>query len=510
MNPQKTLPILLCSLLVNSLGALNQQWAYTTGGLVFSSPAMAADGTVYIGSRDNALHALSPDGQLRWTFPTGDWVDSTPTVSDDGTIYFGSWDNCLYALDPDGNELWRYETGSAIISAPLLLQDKVVVGSIDGFCYALDASTGAFAWAYLVDAEVESPPIATPEGTIYLGARDNTVHALDLDTGQALWVTDLSSLNVGFPRPTNQDRLVAGLALASDGLILCPSGDGLLYALDSSDGALAWVFDATAEIDSQPVVDAQGHIYFGCRDGLLYCIDVDGFYRWSALVGQVYYAAPALGRDNAVYIVGDDPANNGSLLYRFDTSGGFLDGLAFSAPNDASPLLTPDGYLYLAFFDGKLVQLNPEDPPAEGPWPLYRQGPRNLAHHDTYYRPFHQWVVDCLGQDALLDLDHLDDADGDGIGLLGEFVMGMNPTLADAPTLMTQWQEDALQHEVWANVTALDVVIRGQSATTLEDLGTSSTVPTEGEIHHGFQHLNFSAPLGPHRSSHARWHFELY
>ena len=78
----------------------NWETPYSTGGTIFSSPAIAADGTVYIGSNDNKLHAINSDGSSKWTFTTGDWVDSTPAIGADGTVYFGSWDNQLYAIDP--------------------------------------------------------------------------------------------------------------------------------------------------------------------------------------------------------------------------------------------------------------------------------------------------------------------------------------------------------------------------------------------------------------------------
>lgn len=41
------------------------KWSYTTGDNVFSSAAIAADGTVYIGSLDNKLYAFNPDGTLK-------------------------------------------------------------------------------------------------------------------------------------------------------------------------------------------------------------------------------------------------------------------------------------------------------------------------------------------------------------------------------------------------------------------------------------------------------------
>ena len=90
------IPVLMATALTY-MGVANPiaNWSnpYSTGGTIFSSPTIATDGTVYIGSNDNKLHALNSDGSAKWTFTTGDWVDSTPAIGADGTVYFGSWDN---------------------------------------------------------------------------------------------------------------------------------------------------------------------------------------------------------------------------------------------------------------------------------------------------------------------------------------------------------------------------------------------------------------------------------
>jgi hypothetical protein len=66
---------------------------------VYSSPAIGADGTVYVGSYDTKVYALDgATGQKRWEFTTGDWVYSSPAIGADGTVYVGSDDNKVYAL----------------------------------------------------------------------------------------------------------------------------------------------------------------------------------------------------------------------------------------------------------------------------------------------------------------------------------------------------------------------------------------------------------------------------
>ena len=44
-----------------------QKWSFTTGGGVISSPAIGADGTIYVGSVDGQLYVLNPDGTQKWS-----------------------------------------------------------------------------------------------------------------------------------------------------------------------------------------------------------------------------------------------------------------------------------------------------------------------------------------------------------------------------------------------------------------------------------------------------------
>ena len=72
---------------------------YGRGSVYSSSPALGADGAIYVGSCDDNLYALNPDGSLKWQYTTGKPVKSSPAIGVDGTIYVGSDDKYLYAID---------------------------------------------------------------------------------------------------------------------------------------------------------------------------------------------------------------------------------------------------------------------------------------------------------------------------------------------------------------------------------------------------------------------------
>ena len=72
-------------------------WNYTTGGGIWSSPAVAS-GFVFVGSGDNRVYALNAQtGDLEWSYETNGAIYSSPAILD-GVAYVGSTDNSLYAI----------------------------------------------------------------------------------------------------------------------------------------------------------------------------------------------------------------------------------------------------------------------------------------------------------------------------------------------------------------------------------------------------------------------------
>ena len=63
------------------------KWDFGINDAGPSSPAIASDGTIYVGSNDRKLYAVKPDGTKKWEFETGDRVQSSPAVDSDG----GPW-----------------------------------------------------------------------------------------------------------------------------------------------------------------------------------------------------------------------------------------------------------------------------------------------------------------------------------------------------------------------------------------------------------------------------------
>jgi len=125
---------------INPNGTL--KWLRDLYGDVDSSPAIGSDGTIYVGSDKNDIFAWNSDGSIKWVYPTRNDVNSSPAIGDDGTVFVGSDDGFLYALNTDGTEKWKYESGNAIGSSPTIISDGIIyVGSSDGSLLAIGSKS---------------------------------------------------------------------------------------------------------------------------------------------------------------------------------------------------------------------------------------------------------------------------------------------------------------------------------------------------------------------------------
>lgn len=157
----------------SSNGTLKWKTAAIFG--VYNS-AVAADGTVYVGSTNGKLYAFAPNGTQKWTFQSQSKVTTAPAIAPDGTVYFGSQDTNLYALDPTGHVKWRYRTAGPIYSAPTLGADgSVIISAWPGILTALDSLNGTVEWTRALSAGMYSAPIIDQAGSIYALTTDGVL-----------------------------------------------------------------------------------------------------------------------------------------------------------------------------------------------------------------------------------------------------------------------------------------------------------------------------------------------
>jgi outer membrane protein assembly factor BamB len=216
------------------------------------------------------------------------------TIGRDGTIYASGFGD-LYALDPiSGIVKWRTDIGSVGGSTPAVASDGRLYWGFDD-TFAVVTTTGQIIGG-LTDltslSGFYSDPAVAPDGNIYvmhLGLWSFT------PSGTLRWVHPFDNL-----------FLDAAPALGSDGTIYT-AADGDIYAF-TANGTVKWHHPINTSTSS-PTVGADGTIYIGNNESILYAFAPDGTQKWSfasdeTRIGPGFtaiYGAPAIGPDNTIY-----------------------------------------------------------------------------------------------------------------------------------------------------------------------------------------------------------------
>ncbi|HEX7370612.1 MAG TPA: outer membrane protein assembly factor BamB [Rhodanobacteraceae bacterium] len=190
-----------------------------------------------------------------------------PTYAD-GKLYLISTNGKIEALDAaTGKTLWKQSarTGDGIwpfkhkkpgpdaryAGGPTVLGNLLVVGTLDGHVYAMDAATGKQLWSAEVDDEVISPP-AIDAGTVYVRTNSGYIYALDANSGERKWVNDQANVPLLSLRGN-------GPLLATHGIVMFGSDDGDIVSLRGDTGAVQWKLPITKGLgrsDIQKLNDA--------------------------------------------------------------------------------------------------------------------------------------------------------------------------------------------------------------------------------------------------------------
>lgn len=283
------------------------RWRHPTSDLVWGSPALGPGGVAYVGSDDDHLYAFDlADGSVRWTFTAGPCRVATGvgpegarcdvdgvTVAPDGTVYAGA--DGLYALAPDGKLKWKFSPSvTHCASTPAVGPDGTIyVGCQDDALYAVGPD-GLLRWSFRTGDDVDSSPAVSPDGIVYVGSDDHKLYALG-PGGALRW-----AITTGGPVHSSP-------ALAADGTVYVGSFDGALYAVRAG-GVVAWSFRSADRIVSSPVVDAAGNVLFGSEDDRVYAVAPDGKLLWSLLLDGDVDSTLALGPDGTIFVGDDDRA----------------------------------------------------------------------------------------------------------------------------------------------------------------------------------------------------------
>ncbi len=301
-----------------------QKWKFQAeSGSIESTPAVS-NGSMYVGSDDTYVYKVdTASGSMIWRSSVYSGMYSSP-LAYDGNVYIGTNSGDFYALDEGtGNHVWSLSNITQ--SSPAAWDGKIYVGTygyqdsvktlagipssgstvMHGKFYALNASTGAVVWSYDVgDDYIHSSP-SVYNGTVYVAAHNGTLYAFDTGTGSVKWTYDLGYATDASPSidpatgtvfigtfgghifaldaAQGSEKWISAYygpiyasAAVSGNVLYGATQDGILFALNGTDGSGLWTYKTGAsEIFVSPAV-ADGHLFFGTTNGDMFAFSPAG------------------------------------------------------------------------------------------------------------------------------------------------------------------------------------------------------------------------------------------
>ncbi|MBM3417058.1 MAG: metallophosphoesterase [Bacteroidetes bacterium] len=288
-------------------------WEYSSAANIISTPAVA-NGLAIAGNQNGEIVALSlKNGSKAWTFQTGGSIFSSPAASE-GKVVLGSTDGFVYCLDSrTGKLVWKRQTGAPVLGSPLITDDVLFIGGSKAF-FSFELKTGKMRWSY---TDLKGPVVSTPiyyKSRVLFGAWDTYLYSLNSTDGKLFW-----KWNNGSPVRNYSPAACIPVRIAGEVYVVAP--DRYLSAIDFTDGKTLWrnndaavresigfssdgkwVYGKTMQDtivayrtgrEKQPAAwkmycgfgyehvpsmlkEKEGFVFFGTKNGVVYCIDPAG------------------------------------------------------------------------------------------------------------------------------------------------------------------------------------------------------------------------------------------
>ena len=199
--------------------------------------------------------------------------------------------------------VWEFVCEDEVRSSPRVENNTLYAGAYDNNLYALNAQTGELVWKFPTEAGICSSP-AIWQGHVYVGSEDYIFYCVRADNGRIIW-----------SHPTH-DRIRSSPRVTLDHVFF-GSDDGYFYGLNAGNGREIWKIQVPGSIRSTACAHGD-MVFFSCSDGNIYALDIqNGRTRWRFRTTRQIISSPTLA-DNLL-IVGSHDWN----IYAIDAQSGF-------------------------------------------------------------------------------------------------------------------------------------------------------------------------------------------
>jgi eukaryotic-like serine/threonine-protein kinase len=295
-----------------------------------------------------------PDApRRRWRFQANGPIYHGP-VSSEKLIHFVTGKGEVFGVSTDGVKAWSRQLTrispidqkekNARVDGPVsCFKETVLVGTMAGVIYALDASTGEEKWRTDIDNTIlgavnyQPATNSRPDRLYVIGQDDGALHSLNLSDGEHVWASEPIDRCDGSPSsgagilafgscasalhvvsaddgkilkdvPLGDEAQVAGGVAIRGDSVFSGSHSGQVFHADMAKGQVLWTNeDAQSEVFTTPAV-SENLVVFGSMDDFFYALDrATGTLRWKFETNGLTMS-PVIANEKVV-------ASSGGVLY---------------------------------------------------------------------------------------------------------------------------------------------------------------------------------------------------
>ncbi len=243
---------------------------------------------VFIGSRDGLYAIDSNKGKVLWSVGKGTTLYS-PVVEGD-FIYAAGLDGQIQKRHAKSGKLvWQREL-KGWLYPPVVINDRVIVGGQGRELYAFNTENGQLIWQRHVEQELVYRPVAVKPNIIVISTYGPKVMAINVETNKILW--------------SRKEGSAPYTVVADDETIFYGDQDGILHAVNLSDGKEIWHKQLRGIIRSIPTIDPvnRNAVWVGTERGQLVALNKNnGNIIWQKQLKQSIVHSP-MPLTNKIYV----------------------------------------------------------------------------------------------------------------------------------------------------------------------------------------------------------------
>ena len=128
------------------------------------------------------------EGSIRWAVESGEvWPEE---IVKDKTVYYAAGLDGKVRAIANGRIIWELDLQSGITAKPALVGNTIIIATLRGEIYALNAGNGAVKWTAKLPAGIKKGLEIGEMGgkaVVFAAASDRSIYAVDVEEGRVVW-----------------------------------------------------------------------------------------------------------------------------------------------------------------------------------------------------------------------------------------------------------------------------------------------------------------------------------